>query len=143
MRNSSRICLDASVVVQFVMNPANRSVQNQWQRWDDVGIEFVAPALLGYEVVNALYRYAAYGLVSADVVASALDTVLDLPLRYHTHPQLHLRALQLAMQLALPTAYDSQYLALAEQLGIEFWTADQRLANTVRAALPWVHLVGE
>jgi predicted nucleic acid-binding protein len=125
------------------MNPANAPVQGQWRRWENDGIELVAPALFGYEVVNALYRYAAYGSVSADAVESALDTVLAMPLRYHDHPQLHRRALRLASQLRLPAAYDAQYLALAELQGITFWTADQRLANTVRAVLPWVHLVGE
>ncbi len=29
-------------------------------------------------------------------------------------------------------AYDAQYLALAEQTGAEFWTADKRLADRAR-----------
>ncbi len=40
------------------------------------------------------------------------------------------------------TKYDAHYLALAARLGAEFWTADQRLVNTVQSALPWVRFVG-
>jgi len=54
---------------------------------------------------------------------------------------MHRRALQLAQELNLSAAYDAHYLALAEQFGAEFWTADQRLANNVSSRLPWVHLV--
>jgi len=37
--------------------------------------------------------------------------------------------------------YDAHYLALAERLGAEMWTADRRLCQAVGAALPWVRLV--
>jgi predicted nucleic acid-binding protein len=37
-------------------------------------------------------------------------------------------------------AYDSFYLAVAESLGCELWTADQRLSKAVD--LPWVCLAG-
>jgi predicted nucleic acid-binding protein len=40
-------------------------------------------------------------------------------------------------------AYDAAYLALAEQLGAEFWTADKRLANTAKhLKLTWVNYIG-
>jgi predicted nucleic acid-binding protein len=37
--------------------------------------------------------------------------------------------------------YDVHYLALAEQLGGEFWAADGRLARALYPTVPWVHLV--
>jgi predicted nucleic acid-binding protein len=49
--------------------------------------------------------------------------------------------LDLADRFALPAAYDAHYLALADWLGGEFWTADRRLAKAVGEALPWVRLV--
>jgi predicted nucleic acid-binding protein len=47
----------------------------------------------------------------------------------------------LADQFSLPAAYDAHYLALAELLEGEFWTADGQLARRVQPSLPWVHLV--
>jgi predicted nucleic acid-binding protein len=45
------------------------------------------------------------------------------------------------VRFSLPAAYDAHYLALAAQLGGEFWTADAKLAGVVQAELPWVRLV--
>jgi len=56
-------------------------------------------------------------------------------------PDLHWRAVELAARFSLAAAYDAHYLALAEHLGGEFWTADGRLARMVQASLPWVHLM--
>jgi len=46
-------------------------------------------------------------------------------------------ALRWADRLGVTIADDTQYLALAEQLRVDFWTADRRLAG----AAPWVHRV--
>ncbi len=40
-------------------------------------------------------------------------------------------------------SYDAHYLALAEHLGCEFWTADKRLHNAVHEKLPWVRGLGD
>jgi predicted nucleic acid-binding protein len=46
-------------------------------------------------------------------------------------------------RFALPSAYDdAHYLALAESRQCECWTADERLWDTVKNGLSWVHWVG-
>jgi len=55
----------------------------------------------------------------------------------------HPRALELADRFRLPTAYNAHYLALAEFQRCEFWTADERLWNSVKRELHWVHWLGE
>lgn len=52
-------------------------------------------------------------------------------------------ALRLAQEFNRPRAYDTAYLALAELRRCEFWTADERLYNSVRDRLDWVHWVGD
>jgi hypothetical protein len=52
------------------------------------------------------------------------------------------RAWNLAQRLNQPKVYDCYYLALAELLACEFWTADERLFNTVRHDLGWVKWIG-
>ncbi|MCL6560570.1 MAG: type II toxin-antitoxin system VapC family toxin [Firmicutes bacterium] len=56
---------------------------------------------------------------------------------------LHQSALEWAAHLGLPATYDSYYLALADSLGCEFWTADERLYNTVKERVAWVHYLNE
>lgn len=59
-----------------------------------------------------------------------------------TFPDLHERAWNLAAEPNRPTAYDAPYLALAEILVCEFWTADKRLYQAVQSRLPWVCWLG-
>jgi len=49
--------------------------------------------------------------------------------------------LSLAQNLTFPAAYDAHYLALAEQLSADFYTAYSRLFNAVKNFFPWVYLV--
>ncbi len=57
---------------------------------------------------------------------------------------LHQGSLAWAERLGQWRAYDAQYLALAEQTRLAFWTADQRLVNAARGAgANWVHWIGE
>ena len=46
------------------------------------------------------------------------------------------QAFEWMLWLKRVTAYDSYYLALAEALGCDLWTADRQLANALD--LPWV-----
>ena len=71
----------------------------------------------------------------------ALKAAQALPLRLYGEPELHTRALDLAECFSLPAAYDAHYLALADWLGAEFWTADLRLARVVQDELPWVRVL--
>jgi predicted nucleic acid-binding protein len=49
-----------------------------------------------------------------------------------------------ATRLRQKAAYDGFYLAAAEQLGAELWTADQALvSNALQVGASWVHWMGE
>jgi len=140
--SSSWVCVDANLVLRLVSDPADEPVQRLWERWDAERRQLAAPTLLYYEVANALYRYQRLGYLSHSSVKLAFGAALALPLELHGESDLHWRALELAGKFSLPAAYDAHYLALAELLAGEFWTADGRLARTVQSSLPWVHLVG-
>ena len=137
----SWLCVDANLVIRLIADPSDKAVLQLWEQWDAEGRQLAAPALLYYEVTNALYRYQRMGVMSTSSVRAALQAALSLPLHLHQDAGLHRRALDLAERFDLPAAYDAHYLALAERLGAEFWTADRRLVEAVRAELPWVHLV--
>lgn len=139
--SNSWLCVDANLVIRLVADPKDESVRELWDRWDAEGRQVIAPTLLYYEVTNALYRYRRQGLMSLAAVRLALKAALSLPLHLHGEADLHQHALRLAERFSLPATYDAHYLALAEQLGAEFWTADRKLARAVQAALPWVHLI--
>jgi len=139
--SNSWVCVDANLVLRLVADPADKPIQHLWEQWDSERRQLAAPILLYYEVANALYRYQKLGYLSPSAVQLSFRAALALPLELHGGPDLHWRALELADKFSLPAAYDAHYLALAELLEGEFWTADGRLARTVQSSLPWVHLV--
>lgn len=143
MPNSSITCVDANIAFRFAAEPTNEAVQHVWGRWRRDQRTLAAPSLLRYEVTNAVHRFARAQRLDEAEAQRILHVVLALPIRLENEAGLHPRALEIADRFDLPAAYDAHYLALADRLGAEFWTADQRLANKVRHALAWVHLVGE
>ena len=70
----------------------------------------------------------------------ALDAIVGLGIELRSDAELRPRALALAGKLGLAAAYDAHYLALAERLGVEFWTADRRLTGRW-PNLAWVRLL--
>ena len=138
---SSWICVDANLVVRLVADPQDTLVRAQWQQWEDDGFQFAAPTLIHYETTNALYQYERRGFLSVETVRLAQEAALALHLTFFGDADLHRSALRLAQRLALPATYDAHYLAVAERLGAELWTADGRLVQAVRDELSWVRLL--
>lgn len=103
----------------------------------------VAPGLLRYEVVNALYKTIRFADVSPATAQQAIQTLTLLPIDYLHDDFLYRDALTLAVQYRLGAAYDAHYIALAQHLGAELWTADKRLYNTVHPHLDFVKLVDD
>ena len=101
--------------------------------------------LLEFEVASALRKAAVAGLMTTPQAVEAMGNVLTLNIEClrPTH-ELHEKALRWAERLGQSRTYDAQYLAVAEQMGLPLWTADQRLANGTRhAGVAWVHWIGE
>jgi len=143
MRNSP-VCVDASFVIRLLESASPDSIPVRlWVEWHEAERPVVAPTLLYYEITNALHRYVAHGMLSPQEAAELLDMALKLDLTLYGDAELHRRALKLAETLSLPAAYDAHYLALAERLGAEFWTADKRLMRAVQETMPWVRLLEE
>jgi predicted nucleic acid-binding protein len=139
--NSSPLCVDANLVIRLVADPDDDIVRATWEAWDAEHRRIAAPTLLFYEVSNALCRYQRAGMISSAAVHLALRAALALPIQLYGEPGLHGRALDLAGRFSLPAAYDAHYLALADWLGGEFWTADRRLARVLQDELPWVRVL--
>ena len=138
----SWVCVDAGIVIHTVADPQEGRLKRLWASWHDAGWTVVAPRLLLYEAANGLYRLSRAGMLIGIELRDAFAAVAALPVEYRDSLSMHQRALELAAAYSLPAAYDAHYLALAESLGAELWTADQRLWRAVGHALPWVRVVG-
>lgn len=113
-------------------------------KWLKQERELVAPPLFHAEVTSIIRERSFRGEMSDEDAAEAVARSLLAPVdTWRGTDALQPRAFELAVRFNQPKAYDAQYLALADLLGCELWTADRRLANSVAAHLPWVHYVGE
>jgi predicted nucleic acid-binding protein len=87
------------------------------------------PALCDIEVAAGLRCALLRGLLSLERADQALAHYPLLPLTRHGHQGLLPRMLSLRSNFG---AYDACYVALAELLGADLLTADERLARAVR-----------
>lgn len=138
---SGMVCVDASFVVRLLSRGAIAvPFIDLWDRWQDLGYTPVAPALIYYEVSNSFHRSVIAGQILPEEADQSLEDAINLNIRLYGDAELHRQALTLARTLKLPATYDAHYLALAQRLECEFWTADRRLFNSVQATLSWVKL---
>ncbi len=139
------ICVDASVAVKWVVEE-ERSDQATvlYNAVLSAGRAIVAPPLLPIEVTNILLRRTrSADRWPLDLATARLERFLDLPIAIHNPDDLHSRALALAHAFDLPAAYDAHYLALAETLGCELWTDDERLWRRVESRIPLVRRLSD
>jgi len=140
----SPVCVDANIIVALVTAEAqSERALNLWAGWMRGGVQVIAPALLRYEATSALRRKVVRGAMSLPDARRALEEALSLDIELLDPPELSLRAFDLAARFNRPAAYDAHYLALAEMMEGEFWTADEKLYNAVREDFPRVRWLGE
>ena len=142
MSNSETVCVDASVILRYVLQPENETIQNLWQTWIADEVSLVAPSLLFYEVTNALYQQQRNKVLSPETIWETLELSLDLPITLVNEKNLHLKAREISMRFNLPATYDAHYLALAEWMEVDLWTADIRLVNALKPfKVKWVKAI--
>lgn len=141
---SARAVVDASVVLRWLVEePLTAEAYLLLDRWRERGVSTFAPSLLPFEIANALYKRVRRGELTVHDARRLLDVAAEEGPRLDQDRGLHAAAVELALRLGHGACYDSQYLALAEREQCECWTADRRLWESVRDALPRVRWVGE
>ena len=138
------VVVDASIVVKLLVDePNTQQAEDLAQSWRLGGVRVVAPYFMPVEVTNALYRKATRQLISMEEAARLAANLWELGVQFRQSQQLHVRAIGLAAELRQNAVYDAHYLALAEALDCELWTADQRFFQAAADDFPRVHFIGE
>jgi predicted nucleic acid-binding protein len=140
---NSRVCVDANLALKLVLAVRDSAqVRSLWEKWNRNGFEILAPPLLMYEGASAIRGQIYRGLVSQERGDFAFQAFQAQGVTLVSTPGIYQRAWDIAKQLNQPKVYDSCYLALAEILDCEFWTADERLFNAVKDKFPRVKWIG-
>ena len=136
--------VDSSVVVDLVAPDVGVDAPARvlFGKWAAEGTEPAAPGLLWLEASNALLtgiRRGRWSGADADTAQARLERI---PLRRSDIASDLARAFELARRYDNWPVYDMVYVALADRLGTELITADQRLRDRL-AHLGWVRGIGE
>jgi predicted nucleic acid-binding protein len=134
--------IDANLTLGLFLHlPYSVKVDQQMRVWQKKEAHLVVPTLWEYECVSGLRRAIILKLISARDADNMAGVLLALNFqRIGPSQGLHQAALVWAERIGQSKVYDAQYIALAESLSAEFWTADQSLFHSLQSlGVDWVH----
>jgi predicted nucleic acid-binding protein len=120
------IVADASVIANYVNPAAETNLADAVFERDPI---WYAPSLWRYELRNTLLKYIRIGRITTSRAEIVLDDAMKV-IADHEQGASTDRVLQAAVTYKI-SAYDAEYVALAQQLRVPLVTFDQKL---VRAA---------
>ena len=137
------LVVDASLTFKLLLpDPQRAAVQKLVTGWERDGYTLCAPTLWVYETTSALCKMMNLRKLAPDKGQRALTSAQGLGVQLIPPDDAQTRlALDWTVRLRRTAAYDSFYLALAETLRCDLWTADKRLRNAVNQ--PWVRWIDD
>ncbi len=144
MARSPIVCVDASFVLRLLLGgPGSGRAENLWEQWGRDEVSAMAPGLIYFEITNALHRLSVSSSLGVEEADQFLGLALELSIDIVSESFLHRGALLIARKCGLKSTYDAHYLALAQELDADLWTADRRLANAVKERHPLIRFLGD
>ena len=137
-----RAVVDASVILKWYLLDEVHGEQALalLQKCTAGELEILAPSLLTYELMNGLMIAGRRVRLDQDTISLSFSGFMSLGIRFYDISYFADKVLQYC-RLYGRSVYDSSYLALAEQEGVELITADERLFSAVQKDLPWVRWI--
>lgn len=141
---AQRIVIDANATLGlFLKLPYSAQIDYHMQAWQVADAQLFVPVLWEYECMTGVRRAVIQKLISPQRGEQIMAGLLALNLQRVTPTlDLHRSAFNWAARIGQAKVYDAHYVAVAESLSAEFWTADQRLANALHGlGVVWVQQI--
>jgi predicted nucleic acid-binding protein len=137
-----RAVVDASVILKWYIPDEAHEEQALalLQQCTTRELEILAPSLLTYELMNGLVIACRRVRLDQNTISLSFSGFMSLGIRFYEVSFFADKVLHYC-RLYGRSVYDSSYLALAEQEGVDLITADERLFNSVQKDLPWVRWI--
>lgn len=139
-----QIVIDASVVIKWYLRDEElgQKAMDLLNKYISKDLDFLAPSLLEYEVINGLRVAQKRGRIKKETIFSAVDGFMNLDVQSKNLSNLYSDVLHYC-NIYNCSAYDAGYLAVAHSTSAPFITADERLYNMVKKDLNWVKWLGD
>ena len=129
--------VDASLALKWFVDEEDSDKARALSRgWSASGVGIIAPYLMLAEIANALHRKVVDGQLTLESAAEILEDLDTSEIEFYNAPSIHAGAARIAGRIGQGAVYDSVYLALAERLDCELWTADRRFYRAAGGAFP-------
>jgi predicted nucleic acid-binding protein len=123
------LIVDANIVIKWHVAEGHTDMALRLLR--DDAAELHVPDLVFPEAANILWKKVRRGDLTEEETRRIARLVAVAPLTVHPSAPLFEAAIEIAMRTGR-TVYDSQYLALALQIGCPLVTADEKLYNALK-----------
>jgi predicted nucleic acid-binding protein len=123
------VVVDANILIAFGLadEPLHSQAARLLSSWRASRTALAAPRLFRSEIVAVVRKVVYQDRVAHEYGREMLSVLLSYPISFFEDDDLLVKAYELAAEFNRPRAYDAQYLALAQRLSCDFWTADERL----------------
>ncbi len=134
MNKSNTSVIDANISICTVVNsPLSESASHLWDNLSRNNIRIFVPQLWISEVTSVIRKLVFTNLLSREDGRSSLKLLLTSNVNFiEDETSLALEAYTWAERLGRKTAYDCFYVALANHLEAELWSADTKLINSLK-----------
>jgi predicted nucleic acid-binding protein len=138
-----RAVVDASMILKWYLLDEAHGAQAMalLQQCTAGELEILAPSLLTYELMNGLVIAGRRARLDQSTISLSFSGFMSLGIRFYEVSFFADKVLHYC-RIYGSSVYDSSYLALAEQEGVDLITADERLFNSVQKDLSWVRWIG-
>ncbi|NCC35632.1 MAG: PIN domain-containing protein [Chloroflexia bacterium] len=138
------VVIDANILIAFGLSdePLHTQAQQRLSAWAASRTMLIAPRLFRSEVTAVIRKAVYQQRLEHEQGRIMLARLLIYPIALYEDDALLKAAYDLAEAYKRPRAYDTQYLALAQRLSCEFWTADERLFNAVKDQVAGIRWLG-
>jgi predicted nucleic acid-binding protein len=138
------ICVDASIGAKWLLGETDSNRAVKLRRDARLASDpLIAPPHFIPEVSSAVYKRFTLGEVTAAEAERLLQNLARFPIDVTSPPDLAARAFEIASAFRFKWIFDAFYVALADIVGCDLWTADARLHRDVHSRYPNVRLLAE
>lgn len=114
----------------------NQSLPGALGLVSDETLGVCAPDIMRGEVLNTLLGLRRRRILEDTQLDGIVQTISGFAIKSLSHPDWPDRALAIARRFSQGSIFDAVYLACAEDLDAELWTADRRFVNSFGLARP-------
>ncbi|MBI1256202.1 MAG: PIN domain-containing protein [Chloroflexi bacterium] len=138
------VVVDTNILIAFRLadEPLQAQANQILTAWQTTNESLAAPRLFRSEITAVVRKVVYQQRITPEQGRTLLAQLLVYPVEFHEDDALLKEAYELAVRFNRPRAYDTQYMALAEQLQCDFWTADERLVNSVGSQFSRIRWLG-